>query len=124
MKCLLKNFLIKLDLIDKVNFFRIKSEIVTRVKLTGQCIHYTKFDLYSKKRDIYFVHIPKAAGMSVVDALYGESSSHHATAMDYLRQNKAKFQSKPSFTISRNPYSRLYSAYNYLKSADESLLYL
>jgi chondroitin 4-sulfotransferase 11 len=80
-----------------------------------QGIVYNNRDLYAKiPGDIIFIHIPKSAGMSFVKALYGKSSSHHAKAQDYYDVDSQKFSKCYSFAITRNPFSRLYSAYNYL----------
>lgn len=54
--------------------------------------------------------------MSIVKALYGKSSSHHASAKDYHQQNAKLFSEYPSFAIVINPYTRLYSAYKYLNN--------
>ncbi|MCH1931723.1 sulfotransferase family protein [Shewanella sp. A25] len=122
MKILIKKILVICGLMDKVYYFRLKKQILNNVKVNGQCINYCDVDLYARNREIYFIHIPKAAGMSVVDVLYGEKKSHHATAFDYLKQDEIKFKGKPSFSISRNPYERLYSAYNYLKSGGMNII--
>ncbi len=122
MKVVIKKILVIFGLMDKVIYFKIKRNILRGVKNTGRCIDYSKSNLFAKKRDIYFIHIPKAAGMSVVDVLYGERKSHHAMAIVYLNQNENEFKSKPSFSISRNPYERLYSAYNYLKSGGMNVI--
>ncbi|WP_135455662.1 sulfotransferase family 2 domain-containing protein [Vibrio echinoideorum] len=62
-----------------------------------------------------FIHIPKSAGMSVVKELYGIDSSTHATASDFIRKDKSYFDSLYTFSVVRNPYNRLVSAYDYLK---------
>jgi hypothetical protein len=72
--------------------------------------------------NILFIHIPKAAGMSVVNSLYNMNKSHHATALDYCNENKERFDSTFSFAITREPYARLYSAYYYLKSGGMNLI--
>tara|TARA_B110000908_G_scaffold156733_1_gene196166 strand:- start:1711 stop:2394 length:684 start_codon:yes stop_codon:yes gene_type:complete len=64
--------------------------------------------------DAVFIHIPKAAGMSVVNALFGVNNSNHAMARDYISEDSSRFENTFSFAIVRNPYTRLYSAYTYL----------
>jgi hypothetical protein len=51
-----------------------------------------------------------------VFALYNINKSNHATALDYFKEDKDKFNTTFSFAITRDPYARLYSAYSYLKN--------
>ncbi|WP_409439011.1 sulfotransferase family 2 domain-containing protein [Psychromonas sp. GE-S-Ul-11] len=86
-------------------------------KLKDNGISYNKRTLFNDvNNEVLFIHIPKAAGMSVVKSLYNQNKSHHASASDYLNEDADKFQQAFSFAITRNPYTRLYSAYNYLKN--------
>jgi hypothetical protein len=79
-------------------------------------ISFENIDLYSRQiNNLAFLHIPKAAGMSIVSAIYGSSSSNHAKALDYKKQDSKKFKDFDFFAISRNPYTRAYSAYTYLQ---------
>ncbi|MEG3754187.1 sulfotransferase family 2 domain-containing protein [Psychromonas arctica] len=86
-------------------------------KLKGNGISYANKILFNETNEkLLFIHIPKAAGMSVVKALYNQNRSHHASATDYKKEDEIKFSQAFSFAITRNPYTRLHSAYNYLKS--------
>ena len=86
-------------------------------KLIRNGVKYDKKTLFNDSNSsVLFIHIPKAAGMSVVKTLYNLDKSHHASASDYLHEDKNKFCNAFSFAITRNPYTRLYSAYNYLKN--------
>ena len=63
-----------------------------------------------------FVHIPKAAGISINNALYGTMGFAHAAVKDYqLVFSKNEFNDFFKFTIVRNPWDRMYSAYTFLK---------
>lgn len=78
-------------------------------------IRYEDIDLYSYiKGDLIFIHIPKAAGMSIVKAIYQRDFSHHASASDYIKQDAELFGDSFSFSVCRNPYTRFISAYTYL----------
>jgi hypothetical protein len=80
-----------------------------------QGIDYQQQELFSKHNSkLLFIHVPKAAGISVVKKLYNTSSSCHATAKDYRTKNKQKFENAHVVALVRNPYTRLLSAYNYL----------
>jgi len=59
-----------------------------------------------------FIHIPKCAGTSIAHALYGHSCWHW-TAEDLRFINREKFDSYLKFSIVRNPWSRLFSAFSY-----------
>ena len=63
-----------------------------------------------------FVHIPKAAGISVAMALFGNLAGGHATARRYRVVFGRDFWPDFKFTFVRNPYTRLVSAYEFLRS--------
>jgi len=63
---------------------------------------------------LIFVHIPKTAGMSIAKS-FGQkwSLDSHRLAPYYSNHKYSDYQ---KFAIIRNPYSRLVSTYNYIKS--------
>lgn len=76
---------------------------------------------YSKKISLktnsLFIHIPKSAGISFCYGLYGKDSFGHVSIKSYKKNiNKKKFDNLFKFTIVRNPYDRLKSAYIYLSN--------
>ena len=74
-----------------------------------------------KKFRILFIHIPKAAGVSVYKSIYGIDSFGHARIVDYFRHYPLKEVNKLfKFTVVRNPYERLESAFFYLKKGGRS----
>lgn len=66
------------------------------------------------KAGIVFIHVPKAAGTSFNEALYGRLMGH-IRASDIERWGSAKLKSLPSFAITRNPWDRLLSAYRFVR---------
>jgi hypothetical protein len=63
-----------------------------------------------------FIHIPKCAGISVSTALYGNLSGGHTTLDEYIRIFEPRnILSYFKFTIVRNPWDRLVSAFHFLK---------
>lgn len=71
------------------------------------------FDYYK----CIFVHIPKAAGISVSTGLFGNYGGGHRTIREYQKIYPAKtFNRYFKFTFVRNPYERVLSAYNFLKT--------
>lgn len=70
------------------------------------------FDYYK----CIFVHIPKAAGISVALTLFGNYAGSHRTLKWYQNNySRFTFWRYYKFTFVRNPYDRLYSAYTFLK---------
>lgn len=61
---------------------------------------------------IVFVHIPKAAGTSINQALYGRFMGH-VRARDIERWGSEKLKSLPSFAVTRNPWDRAVSAFRF-----------
>lgn len=63
-----------------------------------------------------FVHIPKAAGVSICTALFGNLGGGHTPMRKYqLIYSRRTFESLFKFTFVRNPWDRLYSAYSFLR---------
>lgn len=62
-----------------------------------------------------FVHVPKTAGMSISRALFGNLSGGHATLADYqIIFGEQEFNRYFKFSFVRNPWDRIFSAYNFL----------
>jgi len=63
-----------------------------------------------------FVHIPKAAGISIGYSLFGRHTGNHRTIKEYqIIFSKEEFDSFFKFTFVRNPWDRLASAYMFMK---------
>ena len=64
-----------------------------------------------KNKELYFIHIPKNAGTSIINQFFdiGKIGTHFAI-LSYPKDIWEK-----TFAISRNPYDRLISCYNYFK---------
>lgn len=68
-----------------------------------------------EEKKCVFIHIPKTAGVSISNALFGDIKWGHRTASFYIDYfGKKQFNSYYKFTVVRNPYDRLYSAYSFL----------
>lgn len=61
---------------------------------------------------VVFVHIPKAAGTAINEALYGRFMGH-VRACDVERWATPAIKALPRFAITRNPWGRLVSAYRF-----------
>jgi hypothetical protein len=83
-------------------------------------------DGYSYKpfddKEAIFIHIPKCAGVSINKALFDSLAGGHATLDEYLNIFEPRcIQSYFTFTIVRNPWDRLVSAYFFLKKGGMNL---
>lgn len=68
-------------------------------------------------RKCLFVHIPKCAGVAINRALYGGLGGGHLEIKDYqLMFTAEEYASLFLFTVVRNPFDRLWSAYRFLKT--------
>lgn len=69
-----------------------------------------------EQKQCIFVHIPKCAGISVSKALFNNLGGGHSSIMDYkLIYSSEKLKDFYIFTFVRNPWDRIFSAYNFLK---------
>lgn len=65
-----------------------------------------------REKKCIFIHIPKAAGSSVSDALFGEAVGHRPIRR-HVAYTPDIIKDFYKFTFVRNPWDRLYSGYNY-----------
>ncbi|MEO0479310.1 MAG: sulfotransferase family 2 domain-containing protein [Planctomycetota bacterium] len=61
-----------------------------------------------------FIHVPKAAGISVATSLYGSMVPGHTSVRTYRKTFGSLLNRYYVFTFVRNPYERLRSAWNFL----------
>jgi hypothetical protein len=63
-----------------------------------------------------FIHIPKAAGISLGHGLFGRHTGNHTTLAEYeIAFTRAELDRFFKFTFVRNPWDRLVSAFLFLK---------
>ena len=75
----------------------------------------TILSLFLEKKCVFF-HIPKTAGISISNALFGDVKWGHRSVNFYKSYYGEKvFNSLYKFCFVRNPYDRLFSAYTFLK---------
>jgi len=101
-----------------------KKNIKNYRRLTRAFRHFLGKTLYREDMDeeqVIFIHIPKAAGTSVCQAVFGTPESNHYTARCYRSDHPQKFVRYYKFTVVRNPYDRFCSAFHYLKNGGDRL---
>src|SRR5690606_4582096 len=71
---------------------------------------------YMDKHKCIFIHIPKTAGTSIINAITQQpvSGRLHLPWYIYEKANPSKFARYFKFAFVRNPWDRTFSAYNYL----------
>jgi hypothetical protein len=84
-----------------------------------ECLRYPEMsvkNVYMEEFDrtkSIFIHIPKVAGKSISQALYGKDPRHHSI-VDFINQDVDKYINYYTFSFVRNPWSRFCSIYFYL----------
>jgi hypothetical protein len=74
--------------------------------------------VYHEKRCIQ-IHIPKCAGSSLARSVFGNNKGgHHASALWYKANFPDEFMNYYMFSMVRNPWDRLVSAWNYVQQDD------
>lgn len=120
----------KLSLGQKL-FYQLPHEIIFVLNKTFRKKHYKilqkkRFELVSQdeyslvgfdENKCIFVHIPKAGGVSINKALFGNLGGGHVPIYKYyLSFSPKEFEGYYKFSFVRNPWDRLVSAYFFLKS--------
>jgi hypothetical protein len=92
---------------------KFKKEQELRKRVTSAPYSFQPFD----ETHSIFVHIPKCAGISVSQALYGNLAGGHNSLEAYFTVfEPEKILNYFKFTFVRNPWDRLVSAYYFLKA--------
>lgn len=95
----------------------IQAQLVKLLKKLPLDVRYSVMARTSRRHwgraGIVFVHIPKAGGTSIGHALYGRHMGH-ATARQINLMSSGALQKFPSFAVSRNPWDRAVSAYQFV----------
>lgn len=74
------------------------------------------------ERGCLFVHVPKCAGIAVSHALFGNRAGGHLALSNYqLALDARQYEALFKFTVVRNPYDRLLSAYRFLAGGGMSV---
>lgn len=73
-------------------------------------------------KDLLFIHIPKCAGTTINTSLFSCLGGGHLRAIEYRAMlGRTQFNNLHKFTVIRDPWERLYSAYRHLRGgADRS----
>jgi hypothetical protein len=69
-----------------------------------------------RTRNLIFVHVPRAAGTSIVRALYGQGCIHHHSMRYYQAVDPAFARDAASFAVLRDPFDRFASAYAFVRA--------
>lgn len=85
--------------------------------VTNQKKRQSLLDSYKSGKKVLFIHIPKTAGVSLIKT-YEEyfADARHSPALLYKYLLGKKYQQFTTFSIVRNPWARIFSAYNFLKN--------
>lgn len=68
-----------------------------------------------REAGVVFIHVPKAAGSSLNQALYGRFMGHY-TAAEVYRFASRPVAALPRFTVVRDPWSRAVSAWRFARA--------
>jgi len=101
--------------------------MIKRLLRKYQALKYANSQKYKIKQDgallnafystrTIFIHIPKTAGVSLVKSIFGHVTLEgHRSVSFYKQVFGTKYSDFFTFTIVRNPWERLYSAYKFLE---------
>jgi chondroitin 4-sulfotransferase 11 len=94
----------------------LQSKIPLLLKLKLSRAFESAYAAVEDENEVIFVHIPKAAGNGITISLFNLPSTGHYFAEKYKKDDSAKYKNYFKFTVVRNPWDRLVSAFHYLNS--------
>lgn len=68
-----------------------------------------------RRRNLIFLHVPRAAGTSIAHALYGQHCIQHYSARYFRAVAPGFWADADSFAVLRDPYDRLASSYAFVR---------
>lgn len=94
------------------------ARISERIERTADKYVHFPFESHQRRHNCLFIHIPKTAGTSVRAAMgtHRVYQRQHFPWFVYRAANRKYFDHAFKFSFVRNPFDRLYSAYEYLKA--------
>ena len=69
-----------------------------------------------RRRNLIFVHVPRVAGTSIAQALYGQRCTRHHSIRYYKTVAPRFFAQADSFALLRDPFDRFASSYAFVRS--------
>jgi hypothetical protein len=75
-----------------------------------------RMDPVFRAKGLLFIHVPRAAGMSIARVL-GAAGTRHYSARYFATIDPAWFAATPSFAVIRDPVDRFLSGYSYMRAA-------
>jgi hypothetical protein len=74
-----------------------------------------RLPLAMRRRKLIFVHVPRAAGTSIAQALYGPHCIQHHSARYYRALAPEFWRDSDSFALVRDPFDRFASSYAFVR---------
>ena len=97
-------------ILNKIRKARFAKRQLDKIYQKGSLLH----SFYESKT--IFIHIPKTAGISLVRSIFGDVTLEgHRSVSFYKQVFGNRYSDFFTFTIVRNPWDRLYSAYKFLE---------
>jgi hypothetical protein len=69
-----------------------------------------------RRRNLIFVHVPRVAGTSIAQALYGSRCTRHHSIRYYKTVAPHFWEAADSFAVLRDPFDRFASSYAFVRS--------
>ena len=69
-----------------------------------------------RRRNLIFVHVPRVAGTSIAQTLYGQRCTRHYSIRYYKTVAPEFWAAADSFAVLRDPFDRFASAYAFVRS--------
>jgi hypothetical protein len=79
-------------------------------------VFHWRIDEAIRRRNLIFVHVPRVAGTSIAQALYGPRCTRHHSIRYYKTVAPDFWAQADSFAVLRDPFDRFASAYAFVRS--------